>query len=545
MIKIILSSFLVTALYTPFGIFFHKGKNFTSLSTQLIFSLILISFFSLFFNFFFALNQNFNSIFLLVGLFLLIRHRKIYLSINFFIFCLLSSLLVFLLITNSHLYRPDAGLYHLSYINILNYEKIIIGISNLHFRFGHISIVQYLSAISNNLIFGENGIVFPVALIGVSVIVNFLSHLYLKFKDDQIDFHFLFIFSIIIFIFYKMNRYSEYGNDAPAHFLIFFLISEIIKNYKIMRMNDLSNYFLIAIFIVMNKVILIVSILFPLVFFLKKKIKFELVNKKNLFILFFIFLWCIKNILVSGCLLYPLKETCLKNLSWINLEMTEKVSIENEAWAKGWPDFRKEEMKVNQKEYIKKFYWLKTWSNNHFLKILKILLPYLLLLALILVFLKKEKMHVEKEKFIKVLSFLSLVGVIIWFLKVPAFRYGYSYIIIFISLIFASLTYKFIFNKKNKIVLGLSITILLMVFSIKNLNRIIFDEKNYFNYPWPKFYSYEKTNNKKQNKFKIIDGEKIYIPNGRYCMFGNAPCGPNDNLNIRKENNYLIFVPSF
>ena len=446
MIKIILSSFLVTALYTPFGIFFHKGKNFTSLSTQLIFSLILISFFSLFFNFFFALNQTFNSIFLLVGLFLFIRYRKIYLSINFFVFCLLSSLLVFLLITNSHVYRPDAGLYHLSYINILNYEKIIIGISNLHFRFGHISIVQYLSAISNNLIFGENGIVFPVALIGVSVIVNFLSHLYLKFKDDQIDFHFLFIFSIIIFIFYKMNRYSEYGNDAPAHFLIFFLISEIIKNYKIMRMNDLSNYFLIAIFIVMNKVILIVSILFPLVFFLKKKIKFELVNKKNLFILFFIFLWCIKNILVSGCLLYPLKETCLKNLSWINLEMTEKVSIENEAWAKGWPDFRKEEMKVNQKEYIKKFYWLKTWSNNHFLKILKILLPYLLLLALILVFLKKEKMHVEKEKFIKVLSFLSLVGVIIWFLKVPAFRYGYSYIIIFISLIFASLTYKFIFN---------------------------------------------------------------------------------------------------
>ena len=86
---------------------------------------------------------------------------------------------------------------------------------------------------------------------------------------------------------------------------------------------------------------------------------------------------------------------------------------------------------------------------------------------------------------------------------------------------------------------------LIIVFSIKNLNRIIFDGKNYLNYPWPKFYSYEKSNNIKQNKFKIIDGEKIYMPNGRYCMFGNAPCGPNDNLNIRKENNYLIFVPSF
>ena len=25
-----------------------------------------------------------------------------------------------------------------------------------------------------------------------------------------------------------MNRYSEFGNDAPAHFLVFYLISEIL-----------------------------------------------------------------------------------------------------------------------------------------------------------------------------------------------------------------------------------------------------------------------------------------------------------------------------
>ena len=40
---------------------------------------------------------------------------------------------------------------------------------------------------------------------------------------------------LTIFIFYKINRYSEFGNDAPAHLLMFLLISEIIKNYRSMN----------------------------------------------------------------------------------------------------------------------------------------------------------------------------------------------------------------------------------------------------------------------------------------------------------------------
>ena len=290
MIKIILSSFLVTALYTPFGIYFQKGSDLISFSLQLVYGLIIISFFALFFNFFLSLNQIFNSIFLIVGLFLLIRFRKIYFNKNYFIFCLISSMFIFLLITNSHIYRPDGGLYHLPYISILNQEKIIIGISNLHFRFGHISIFQYLSAVSNNLVFGVNGIVFPVALIGVAVITNFLANMYLKFRNEEFDFHFLYFFSILVFIFYKMNRYSEYGNDAPAHFLMFILVSEIIKNFNNFKENSFSNYILISVFIVMNKVILIASIFFPLVFFFKKSISVKFFNKKNIFI-FFLYLY--------------------------------------------------------------------------------------------------------------------------------------------------------------------------------------------------------------------------------------------------------------
>ena len=137
-----------------------------------------------------------------------------------------------MLILESNVYRPDAGLYHLPYIKILNDEKIIIGLANFHFRYAHISIIQYLSAISNNFIFGNNGIVFAQALIASSVIINFMYKIYEYNKKREYNFHFFYLLSIIIFIFYKMNRYSEYGNDAPSHFLFFFLLSEILDAKK-------------------------------------------------------------------------------------------------------------------------------------------------------------------------------------------------------------------------------------------------------------------------------------------------------------------------
>ena len=390
MFDILLLSFLATFFYTPYGYLFQKGNNLRSYSLQLIFGLIVLSFFSLFINFFSPLNKVLNTTFLIFGLILIFYFKHIYFKKKYFIFCLYSSIIIFLLITVSNVYRPDAGLYHLPYINILNEEKIIIGLSNLHFRFGHTSILQYTSAILNNLIFNNHGISYPSALLSSAVIINFLSNLNHKYKKQIYDLHFFIVFSFIIFIFYKINRYSEYGNDAPAHLLMFLLISEIIKNINNSK-TIIFNYFLISFFILMNKIILSFSIFFPVALFFKKEIKFKIFKIKNLFLFFFISIWILKNVLVSGCALYPVKITCFEKLKWTDSKEVVKISTINEAWAKGWPDFRKNNInKLNEKEYSENFNWIKTWSKNHLLKITKILVPYLIFLFLIL-YLSKSK----------------------------------------------------------------------------------------------------------------------------------------------------------
>ena len=76
--------------------------------------------------------------------------------------------------------RPDAGLYHLPYINILNESNLIIGLSNLHFRYGHISIIQYISAIYNNSIFTDNGILVPTAVIYLALLSYLIKEIFTK-----------------------------------------------------------------------------------------------------------------------------------------------------------------------------------------------------------------------------------------------------------------------------------------------------------------------------------------------------------------------------
>lgn len=543
MIEILIFSFLITLLFTPFGIIFQKGVNLRAFSLQLIYGLILISFISLLINFFVPLNQYLNSVIIIIGLFLIIKFYKIYLNRKFLIFCTTSSIIIFLLITESNVYRPDAGLYHLPYIRILNDEKIIIGLSNLHFRFGHTSIMQYLSAISNNLVFKDNGIVFPAALVASSVIINFLSNINKNIKVKKYNFHFIFIFSILIFIFYKMNRYSEYGNDAPSHFLLFILVSEIIKNYKSTTFKEFSNYVILSVFIVMNKIILLISVLFPIFLLLRNKIKVEIVSFKTIFLLSFGIIWILKNILISGCFLYPVEISCIDKFSWTNKIEARNVSIENEAWAKGWPDYRGESNEVSQFEYSKKFFWLKYWLKNHFFKIVDILIPYLLFLTLIFFTFKSKFQKNDSIKFERYLIFLSFLGCLLWFLKVPVFRYGYSYLILLISLIFSYVSMNFSFKENSNKIFTIVVLFGIAIFASKNLQRIYLENYIYYNHPWPKFYSNTKKNETKELKFKYINDKKIYSADKDYCMYNRSPCGYlKNNLKIKEFKNYLILI---
>ena len=251
MINIFFSCILVSFIIIVYGdIFCRKiliSKEKENIYEKGIIGTILLSFFGLILNFIIPLNIIVNNTIIILAfiyyIFLLNYQKK-----TFFKILLVSSLSSILIILNN-VNRPDAGLYHLPYINILNENKIIIGLSNLHFRFGHISIIQYLSAIFRNSFLSDNGIIIPPAII-ISLFLLFLLDKIiniLKKKNCDLIFY-LFLLLLLIFCLYTFSNYSKYGNDAPSYVYFFYLLILTLSVYKIknITLHELSKIYIVS-----------------------------------------------------------------------------------------------------------------------------------------------------------------------------------------------------------------------------------------------------------------------------------------------------------
>ena len=541
-------SFLISIYTIPFALFFIniQKRNIYFFSKEMIFGVIFVSFLALLINFFFPINLHISSLLPLISLIIIFVARNKFFNLNFLKFLLLNSFIITLLISESNVYRPDAGLYHLPYIGIINSEKIIFGITNLHSRYGLTSIIQYFSAINNNFLFQNNGIVFAQALIASSVILNFLSQINFYIKKRIFNFHFFYLFFIIIFIFYKMNRYSEYGNDAPAHFLVFFLISELILHIKKFDLDNYVNNLILSLFIVQNKLTLIFIVLVNLVSLNKINFKSLINDKKFLFVNFFFIIWITKNIITSGCLLYPIKFTCNDKLFWTNIETIEEISKPAEAWTKGWSN-KSENYVISFTDFNKNFNWIKSWSQVHLKIILKIIVPYIFFCLLIIFLIRlsnKKNIQIVLDKELIFYFVILLTCFSVWFLKSPLFRYGYSFIITVLAFVFSYFVYKIdLTNTKKTYYFNIVICLLISIFITKNIIRIYKTDNNYNNFPWPKFYSMSGENKLTNFKKINLNGLNIVKPVEGYCMYVKKVCSHYDitnNLKISSKYKYYF-----
>ena len=533
MIKIFLFSFFTNFFYYCLGsLVLYENKSIKySLFYKALIGVITASFIALFLNFFTPLNRSINSfIFILVFLIFLLK-LKINIKKDEILFLIISTLVTFFLILLSNVNRPDAGLYHLPYISILNEFKIIFGLNNLHSRFGHVSIIQYLSALNNNYFFKDNGIIIPLASIASFYYIYFSNEVFKICKKKlKITLSSLFSLSVLIYISFKIIGYDGFGNDAIAHLSFFYLISYVLKLEK--KSIDVIHIFLISVFIFLNKSTMIFAFIIPL-FIMFYKYKLDI---KKIFILpfsfpsVFLFIWLIKNLITSGCAVYPVILTCADYLPWLNIQSTVADNISSEAWSKAWPE--NSNQKLPMEIFIKDFNWISAWSKKHLIYIISIAIPYTLSLLALLLFIKNNSKNFNNKvislklpKFYWLAFFTCFIGSIFFFIKFPLYRYGYSYLISLIILIFIFFIRKGTSQIKiiyiNKFFLSLAI----IVFISKQSLRIIKNfDLNYINKPWPRIYSF--ANNEKINSQKqyINNSFSYYFSKNGECMFSAPPC---------------------
>ena len=528
-------------------IFWKNKEDNLTLGEIGIFGFVFIYLFVTVFHFFLPINIYFSLVFYFMCIiFFLFEIKNItnFIKSNINKYLIIIYLLGFLTAVTNNLH-DDWQLYQLPIINYMQHFKIIFGFISLNDYYGQGHSFYELMSIFQ-LPFIKNTSLY---LLPVIFVIFFLFYVLVEINKTDNKGK-LYLFFIIALILLRFSRSKEFGTDLPVICLLFIIqiyILNFIKKPNTELLFKIGIFFTFAVFL---KIYAALAILYLFFLFKKNNLKFFFdlfkINRLSFFIIFLILFSFTKNIITSGCFFYQVKNMCLdKNVaSWsIGNNVANERHIFTAASSKGWKAYVRTEKPnnfVSAEEYLKlsRFNYFKYLSKD---AIFDRLIITLLICFIFIIFHIKNLEKIKNNKIFNsnlVVLFGSLFTVIIWTLKIPNIRYGgYAYIPFLIFMIFF---YYYDLKKINRKFITVFISLCLVFFTTKNLNRI-YDEMSVdksLNYP---FSNFKITEYKTTNKGSV----KINMPlNQLWC--GNIPmlCSSGDYLvsNAILKNSYIFLL---
>ena len=386
----------------------------------------------------------------------------------------------------------DTGAYHLNYQYWLKTSKIVFGLANINFGYGFSSILEYLES----LLWVDNNFVF----------IYFINQLFFvllfAFLWDAI-FHsnsFLKVSSLFLLTYAFLDNFGVGGGangfyqvqaiakpDMPFG-IMFIIISQLIIqkiinkdfNFKDLKIFSYAVLFLIQIKLLgMYIGLLVIYYLFK--FHKKNKYKILGIITEIRTPIVLSILWLIKNFILSGCFLFPLKFSCITNVSW---------------YIDGYINSYVYDTQISQRAYffgdnIKD--WIVLYLNKGFNRqiLFNFLIAILILLLFRKIFFKKVNIEISKFAFFA----FNLIFIFTWILSSPAPRWGaHIYPFVIISL---ALGYEF----KNENRFNTIFSNLILIFFIITVGLL------------PRFYSYQSFFDTQLDIY-VVNYEKVeYVQN--------------------------------
>ena len=428
----------------------------------------------------------------------------------------------------------DAGLYHLNYQKWIQSSKLVIGLSNLHMRYGYSSIFDYIASnlwIDNNFIF-----IHFLNLTALCTFFIFLLYSFLFSKDK-----FLAGSSVGILIFGLLDNFGFNGGKNgfieiegitkydSVFGLIFYLT--IIFSFVLFQKKNITNFefqilLLLAIFnIQMRPTGLLVLIPVFIALLVGKKIKRLIYDKFVLSGVLLLFMWIIKNLLLSGCIIFPVEFLCFDTLPWYknNYALSETQNIRE--------SLRAFNLNMEITEWFK--YWTEKNTYN-FSSLMNFLLSYLVITLYKLLFYKSK---INMDFFISLLFTITLIAY--WFSFAPINRFGIPFFMVAIGLIFSNVTEEKVyksFNFINKyLIIFLFIVCVLLTPRVDNIISFINSpfEDIKISQPETKIYI------KRESGFGVLTSDK-----SEQCWI-NIECAPDYSHPASQTNFgfYRAFIP--
>lgn len=410
-------------------------------------------------NFFFK-----NNIFYLKVIFLLLvlfnLTERIQIRIN--LLNTLNFLLIPIIISMSTLtigLAYDAGLYQLNSQLWIRESSIPLGLYNLHFRYGFSSIIEYIS--SNFWLENSFEILHFVNISFIASFLGFLSYNLLKNKEPFLSFS-----SLAIFIFGILDNFGAGGGrngfidiesitkqDTP--FGILFYLSNILIIFTLFKKGiDTSEVLFISLLLLFSIQMRIFGIttlvLFFYMLFALKKITLKTLKILLPSIILGIF-WGLKNLLISGCLLFPVELSCFNSISW---------------YQKGSANFEMQELKNFHIGYdlgTSLSEWFSLWiiKDININTLVNFLFSLFFIRIFFTLFTKKREVFFVKLNII--LGIYMFLIIYVWATTSPGIRLGIGIFLLFIGIITLNIN-DWKSEKFNNKFIGITIIITCTVF---------------------------------------------------------------------------------
>ena len=507
---------------------FEESNNLYEIT---LIGLIVTLFSAQFLNFFIPLNDYLIIANLIFLLFYMFFDKKIFiknLNFDYKIFIILS-LLSFVNIYGSG-FSDDINHYHYGFITNSDELNLIWGYTYLHPLYGTMPLWlvghSYFNFDYSRLqdIHVLNGIIF--FLVSALFLEEFKNS---KFKKN---FFYPFLFSILLFIFFKYTRLKEFGIDRPAILLFCFSIFYYLKYILFQNKYFYKNFIILCLIstsIFFIKIIYAPVILLPILIFFSNTKQLLRYDFNFYLIIIIIFIFFSKNLLSSGCLIFPLDISCIDLIKWTNSYRINEIAFSQEFVNKSWSSY---DGNLDERLYIREFNWFNVWFDRGKTEIIELVSLTLLITLISLYFYSvKYKNFSTNFKLLKHLNIylilLMVSTLFLFFYKNPVIRMNHHFLISFILLIISFFS-NFDFKKKRKNLI-VSFLIFGLLFNLtKNLFRI--HDSSFINDPYKQV-----SNIIRVPHLHILDNFTYY-----QGWFGKSPIG-NQKLDNRKHKKLLIF----
>lgn len=453
-------------------------------------------------------------------------------------------LIICLLILFNSLIHPqvwDSGIYHAQGIQWIEKYKAIKGLGNLHGRLAFNSSFFLPSALFSfsflkiQPLHSLNGYLF--------ILLSFTTIRYLGERKRILGKHCFFYVGLFILgmSFFDM-RLSSPSTDLPAAVLIWYIFLIILRKIELVRLRVIDFHSLIAIILVCLtvtvklSVIPIALIILYLMYFSYDDWGYNHYICISIIGLFFLFQWIMRNLILSGYLVYPYPSIDVFSFDW-------KIPIERVINEKNWifSSARIPGKYWGEVLPMSLIEWFPGWFNSKSLH-LKTLFIFCMTSPVIVAFrLIPDPSHYRKNCSLILCWAISFVGVLFWFFTAPDFRFVYGFMTISVLIAIYVLFGETIFRSKS---FNYSLLIMFAVFIIFFLISFPFfsDKRTFFSdegqqMSFRNSWLFPEPYRAVEVDVRSFDGFEVSIPRkGNLCWNTPIPCAPpswNKNLELR------------